>query len=468
MNDHRSSGWTTHQYTGWSDGQDSAMTKLQQQYWVTKQTVFRKLGKKEDECVIASDAELDAKLELFKSIQESCSHLQRIIDRYQERLCSLAQYENEMGRFLKESGKNDKTRAGKMMVAVGKSMSYSGQQRIALRSPLLRLFQEVETFRHRAIEDTLYNVTAMEKARTEYRAALHWMKDISQELNPDTFKQLEKFKKVQDQVKKTKKKFDRQKLDCLEKVDLLSAARCNMFSHALILYQNSLLSFTEKSVQTFQTIATSFKGYQHYEFCVVKELTGLDTGGAGVEDENQDDITQDDKLDNTVKEDKLLELEESLDDLDLLSTPPPPSSSTAQPSLTPSTPGSGTGSAFDLLGDLSGASSAPGTFSGGFLPSQLLLSSGSLETSGNKPNLLDSMYSGGTLSPGNTVANTSLLDNLTTPQQTTSSKPSSTSSKPSQSSQDKRPWYDLFAELDPLSNPDAIGISQADAQKHNC
>ncbi|KAI5720803.1 hypothetical protein M8J77_011864 [Diaphorina citri] len=46
---------------------------------------------------------------------------------------ALAQYENEMGRFLKDSGKNDKTRVGKMMIAVGKSMSYSGQQRIALR-----------------------------------------------------------------------------------------------------------------------------------------------------------------------------------------------------------------------------------------------------------------------------------------------------------------------------------------------
>uniref|UniRef100_A0A8D8LMC4 Islet cell autoantigen 1 n=1 Tax=Cacopsylla melanoneura TaxID=428564 RepID=A0A8D8LMC4_9HEMI len=461
MNDHQSSGWTTHQYTGWSDGQDSAMTKLQQQYWVTKQTVFRKLGKKEDECVIASDAELDAKLELFKSIQESCLNLQRIIDRYQERLCSFAQYENEMGRFLKESGKNDKTRAGKMMVAVGKSMSYSGQQRIALRSPLLRLFQEVETFRHRAIEDTLYNVTAMEKARTEYRAALHWMKDISQELNPDTFKQLEKFKKVQDQVKKTKKKFDRQKLDCLEKVDLLSAARCNMFSHALILYQNSLLSFTEKSVQTFQQIATSFKGYQHYEFCVVKELTGLDTGGAGADDEDNQDNTQDHKEDNIVKEDKLLELEESLDDLDLLSTPSHSSTALISP-----TPAPGSDSAFDLLGDLSGATSTPGSFSGGFLPSQLLLSSGSMCTGGDKPSILDSLHSGSILSPGNTAANMSLFDdNLKASQQTTATKPTTSSGKPSQ---DKRPWYDLFAELDPLSNPDAIGISQADAQKHNC
>lgn len=102
-----------------------------------------------------------------------------------------------MGRFLKDAGKQDKTRAGKMMTAVGKSLSYSGQQRLALRAPLGRLYQEVETFRQRAIEDTLQKVQAMEKARTEYRAALSWMKNVSQELDPDTSKQLERFRKVQ-------------------------------------------------------------------------------------------------------------------------------------------------------------------------------------------------------------------------------------------------------------------------------
>lgn len=114
----------------------------------------------------------------------------------------LAQEENAMGRFLKEAGKQDKTRAGKMMSAVGKSLSYSGQQRLALRAPLVRLYQEVETFRQRAIEDTLQNVQSMEKARTEYRAALSWMKNISQELDPDTSKQLERFRKVQIRVKR--------------------------------------------------------------------------------------------------------------------------------------------------------------------------------------------------------------------------------------------------------------------------
>ncbi|XP_015110020.1 islet cell autoantigen 1 [Diachasma alloeum] len=319
---------------------DSAISKMQHQYWVTKQALSRKLGKKEDECIVASDAELDAKLELFRSIQESCSYLQRVIDKYQERLCNLAQEENAMGRFLKEAGKQDKTRAGKMMSAVGKSLSYSGQQRLALRAPLVRLYQEVETFRQRAIEDTLQNVQCMEKARTEYRAALSWMKNISQELDPDTSKQLERFRKVQMRVRRGKAAFDNQALDCLQKVDLLAAARCNMFSHALVLYQSTLLNFTKKSAQAYATIANSFKGYQRYDFMVVKELaepsTKLAQETGGDEDENKDKLLFFDEYQDSVeeaqeakpsekvqekndqKEDKLLDFEEeSKEDFDL-------------------------------------------------------------------------------------------------------------------------------------------------------
>ena len=59
------------------------------------------------------------------------------------------------------------------------------------------------------------------------------MKNVSTELDPDTFKQLEKFRKVQVHVKTSKQRFDKLKLDCLQKIDLLAASRCNMFSHAL-------------------------------------------------------------------------------------------------------------------------------------------------------------------------------------------------------------------------------------------
>ena len=68
--------------------------------------------------------------------------------------------------------------------------------RLALYTPLSRLQQEVATFSQRAVSDTLTTINRMEQARTEYRGALLWMKDVSQELDPDTLKQVEKFRKV--------------------------------------------------------------------------------------------------------------------------------------------------------------------------------------------------------------------------------------------------------------------------------
>ena len=66
--------------------------------------------------MVASDSELDAKLELFRSIQQTTGRLHRLMEIYQDRICWLAGEENALGRFLKEHGKNDKTRAGKMMI----------------------------------------------------------------------------------------------------------------------------------------------------------------------------------------------------------------------------------------------------------------------------------------------------------------------------------------------------------------
>lgn len=68
--------------------------------------------------------------------------------------------------------------------------------RVQLRQPLYRLFQEVDTFRQQAIADTQITVTKMEEARTAYRAALLWMKDVSEQLDPDAYNRLEKFRMV--------------------------------------------------------------------------------------------------------------------------------------------------------------------------------------------------------------------------------------------------------------------------------
>ena len=296
----RTSGISGTGYDRWSYEQaarreaganDTPLNKLQYKFWVTKSKVVRKLGKDEDECVVASDAELDAKLELYHSISETTKDLQRILDQYNDRLCSkysfkyvkeqnvfnyfvvdLAYEENSFGRFLKDFGKLEKTKTGKIMMASGKAVSYSSQQRLALRPSIIRLAEEVDTFRFRAIEDTNDTVSSMEKVRTEYRGALMWMKNVSTELDPDTYKQLEKFRKVQGHVKTSKVKFDRLKVDCIQKIDLLAAARCNMYSHALVMYQDALIHFSEKVAKTFSHVESSFKGYQPYEFQYIREL----------------------------------------------------------------------------------------------------------------------------------------------------------------------------------------------------
>ena len=65
--------------------QDTPLNKIQHKFWVTKQAVTRKLNKDEDEHIVASDSELDAKLELFRSIQQTSGRLQRLLEIYQVR-----------------------------------------------------------------------------------------------------------------------------------------------------------------------------------------------------------------------------------------------------------------------------------------------------------------------------------------------------------------------------------------------
>ncbi|XP_068446434.1 islet cell autoantigen 1-like isoform X2 [Clinocottus analis] len=254
-------------------GEDSSvMARMQKKFWKTKQVLIKATGKKEDEYVVASDADLDAKLEFFRSVQLTCTELLKVIEKYQHRITRLSQEENELGLFLRFQADHDRTKAGNMMDATSKALCTSAKQRMAFCPPLHRLHQEVETFRRRAIADTLLTVSRMETARTEYRGALLWMKDVSQELDPDTYKQLEKFRKVQTQVRGTKSQFEKLKNDVCQKVDMLGASRCNMLSNSLCTYQTTLLQFWEKTAHAMSGIQEAFRGHVPYQFTTLKDL----------------------------------------------------------------------------------------------------------------------------------------------------------------------------------------------------
>ncbi|XP_066135736.1 islet cell autoantigen 1-like protein isoform X1 [Saccopteryx bilineata] len=283
---------------GTGDNQ-SVVSRIQKKYWETKQVFIRATGKKEDEHVVASDAELDAKLEVFHCIQETCTELLKIIEKYQLRLNAISEEENELGLFLKFQAEQDTSQAGKMMDATGKALCSSAKQRLALYTPLSRLKQEVATFSQRAVSDTLMTVNRMEQARTEYRGALLWMKDVSQELNPDTLKQMEKFRKVQTQVRNSKASFDKLKMDVCQKVDLLGASRCSMLSHSLTIYQRTLLGFWEKTAGKMSQIHGTYIGFHPYDNVALKQLQ--DTSSKLPEDHKEEQIENNSLTENLNK-----------------------------------------------------------------------------------------------------------------------------------------------------------------------
>lgn len=428
--------------------ESSVVNKFQQKYWKTKQTLIKVTGKKEDEHVVASDADLDAKLEVFHSVQRTCMELLKVIEQYQRRISLLSQEENELGRFLRSQGSQDKSRAGKIMQATGKALCFSSQQRLALRGPLGRLYQEVETFRYRAISDTWLTVNRMEQSRTEYRGALLWMKDVSQELDPDTHKQMEKFRKVQTQVRHTKTSFDKLKNDVCQKVDLLGASRCNLLSHVLTTYQTTLLHFWEKTSHTMAAIHESFKGCQTHETSAgsdqavkkkmkKKSKAKTDDETSPTTDETLISLEQETQSSNTTHTGADEGLSDGLSLLDEI---------LGSSSLEDGGFSQEWREVFGEDEDLSCSNGAETQITDEeadfFLPSKLL---------DQNMNNLQSTVSGSL---------SAILQN----NPGSSSVAGQNSSKPAvnESSKDLSAWFSLFADLDPLANPDAIGRSGAD------
>lgn len=431
---------------------------MQHQYWVVKKTVQRKLGGTEDDCVTLSDFELDQKICLFKSIADSCTHLYRVIDLYQERMCILAQEENALGKFLKENGKLSAT-SSKVMISAGKSISYCGQQRMAIRSPLVRLHHEVETFRERAIADTHVTLTVMEKERTEYRAALSWMKSVSAQLDPDSGKGLEKFRRAQSHVRISKQKFDRLTLDCLQKIDLLAAARCNMFSHALVAYQSSLIHFATKTAETFKTAAKILDNEPHYTFSILKDLTQPTKGEPKETTEEEEEKHPDkDKMlffQEDYKDEKIADVKETVTEAEISDVPLGENTQLLLDGL--SSVAAKPTSDSDLLGLSMDFGDFMSNSAPSFMPSQLLDNLNTL-------NLVDAPTPKATDSDTVTSTKTSAILDLfgRTPakpipvQNPTPTLPSNGAKPRDPKPSGKSAWFDLFSELDPFANPDTI------------
>ncbi|RDD45155.1 Islet cell autoantigen 1 [Trichoplax sp. H2] len=582
------------QPSGYRDGDDagryhrktytekSFKNRMQKNFWLAKQTMIEKLGKEQDEHVVASDLELDQTLEaiciieqfqIYKQLSVTSTQLLKAVERYQNALRELSSDEGELARFIQEHGANDKTRAGKMMRVVGKSLGFTGQQRLLVRGSLVRLLQEVGTFRQRALSDCALTIQRMQTARTEYRAALLWLKDASQDLDPDVNKRLDKFRKIQTIVKRSHEKFRSLKFDACQKIELLNASRANLFSQTLAPYQQQIMKFWKISNRSMSGIADSFRGYQHYEYRVLKELQEPLPEDLNENDEDRLGEIQEDDQNLPGKEEAQGENDEALnrnvdemsanmaslisfdenrnteyqydtelpdsrsDDDPLIGTEEIPSayidmlsaqetsmqqSATQEmltgdgnlydPNLQQLAPIAGDnqqqfydtsdgqqyesqdgGNDVNLLNDILNSPPVEGAVpsseneaSMNDFQKQWQTVFGSTEAnpqseySSELTNLLGSQTSGTTSwMPSNLLdESTTPGDNLMTPIQNMSSAPSS--DKPSSKATGKKSnvakgdssklasWFNLFADLDPLSNPDSIGVKKDEVEERNC
>lgn len=229
-----------------------------------------------------------------------------------------------------------------------------------------------------------------------------------------------------------------------------------MFSHALVAYQKAIMQFGTKTSETFQATSKTLSNEPQYNFTVLKDLTQVPKQSEeSVKDEEAVDSDQMLFFQDEYKDESEIEKQEP-ESTDLLI-------STQDLINELSTEGS---SSNDLL-ELNATSHDFGDFVSAqpFMPSQLLLSDLSsfnlieetnvplvpspLKENSNsnelksKNSILD-LFNKIPIKPFDSVQSTSV--NKTSPKQ----------NKQKINQKDMSSWFQLFSELDPLANPDAI------------
>ncbi|KAL1377068.1 hypothetical protein pipiens_016508 [Culex pipiens pipiens] len=309
-------------------------------------------------------------------------------------------------------------------------------RRITIRVPLLRLYHDVRDLQKgRAIVDHKEYDRGDGERKNRVSGGAELDEVGWHSAGSGHGQGLEKFRKAQRHVKTAKTKFDKYTLDCLEKIDLLAAARCNMFSHALLSYQNAMLTVAKKSNDTWRSPRTTIR-------CCFSRMNTKMTNPLEKETPKDTKTDDDDQILTDIPADNLL-----ADLSEPAKTEPPPSGSS------------------DLLGltmddEFSDFMSSPAPF----MPSTLLNNPNPLDGGDDDPleQLLNLNQPSSSKAPPSGDLFGSFLQSLS---KSTDPPKEGKKSGGGGKSKDLSGWYQLFAELDPLSNPDAIP-SKADAP-HN-
>lgn len=77
---------------------------------------------------------------------------------------------------------NEKEHLYKVIKITANCVGISSKQRQKIVRPMIRLYNDLDIFNERAIVDCQNTVEAAERARTEYRGSLLWIKSVSEEV----------------------------------------------------------------------------------------------------------------------------------------------------------------------------------------------------------------------------------------------------------------------------------------------
>jgi hypothetical protein len=287
-----------------------------------------------------------------------------------------------------------------------------------------------------------------------------------------------------------------------------------MYSHALATYQKALIVFWEKTSKTMSAVAESFKGYQYYEFTVIKDLAepsrllaemnskSLSTNKTKEKDDTLIDVNEtkqttsinnnnnnqketldsmepvnalidisDDQLD-----DQLLELEKltTIDRIPIASGTTKTTSNNGDNLVDISDTTAEHEKLFsDLLSPLSSGNTTTdllGTNENNSFDAHWTAAFGN---SSNQQQPISGIHADSTASNNNFLPSSflnELLTSMNKNNKSTNQPASNPKPKPiiTTKATDKSSWLNLFAELDPIQNPDAIGKPTGDEADRNC
>lgn len=255
----------------------SQANKLELGFRQLQKTVERKFGKKEDPSIVKGDTEIDAKLSTYNDIDDSMRSLRlasRTIHISTRAFCCQDTY---IVKFIQENYNVDGDPIIQALSAAAEGFGVSGNYWNSVKDCSDRVQKDYSTFYQKGIGELKEQIKEMEEARTDYRAALAWLRATS--VDPDNLSQVEKFRRVQLQVKSSKDKFDQLKWSIQTKIDLLRVSRASLLSNAMAPLYRKTANVSKKISLSLSEAGGNIKSYSlsDYDYKILKELKTVDT-----------------------------------------------------------------------------------------------------------------------------------------------------------------------------------------------